>query len=196
MELILVRHGATPWTAVRRYQGQTDIPLSEEGEAQAVELRSILEPLVRPDTIVYSSDLSRARRTAELALPGASTILEPRLREIRFGVFEGLTLDENRERFPDLFPKWQEHAEYVNAPGGEPLHELRSRLLEWLQEVEAEHVIAFTHGGAIRTLLGVWLNCSWNSSLIGRIAPAHARAVRLDSSRLRLVDGPIALNAA
>lgn len=193
MELILVRHGATPWTAVRRYQGQTDIPLSEEGEAQASALRPILEPLVRPETVVFSSDLSRAHRTAELALPAATPILDQRLREIRFGAFEGLTLDENRARFPELFAQWQEHAEYVTAPGGEAVSELRERLLDWLHEVEAEHVIAFTHGGVIRTLLGTWMDCSWSSDRIGRISTGEARALRLDASRSRIVDGPLCL---
>ena len=196
MELILVRHGATAWTAERRYQGQTDIPLSAEGEAQAGALHSLLGPLVRPDTVVLSSDLSRARRTAELALPNVQPILDPRLREIRFGAFEGLTLDENRARFPELFANGQEHPEYVEPPGGEPLSEFRARLLDWLHGLDAPHVIAFTHGGAIRTLLGVWLNCGWNSDRIGRISPAQARAVRLDASRTRLIDGPIPLNAA
>lgn len=196
MELILVRHGATAWTAERRYQGQTDIPLSAEGEAQAIALQPILQPLVRPESLVLSSDLSRARRTAELALPGTAPMLEPRLREIHFGQLEGLTLDESRARFPELFPPGQRYPEYVAPPGGESLSEFRTRLLAWLHGLEAEHVIAFTHGGTIRTLLGIWMDCSWNSDRIERISPAHARVVRLDTTRTRIVDGPIALSAA
>jgi len=196
MELILIRHGATAWTAERRYQGQTDIPLSDEGVSQAIALRPLLEPLLRPDTMVFSSDLSRALRTAELALPNVAPVVDVRLREIRFGQFEGRTLDENRARFPDLFAARQEHPEYVDPPGGEPLAAFRARLLDWLHGLDAEHVIAFTHGGAIRTLLGIWLDCGWNSGRIGRISPAQARAVRLDATRMRIVEGPIPLSAA
>lgn len=196
MEIILVRHGATAWTAERRYQGQTDIPLSDIGEAEAAALRPVLEPLVRPDTRIFSSDLSRARRTAELSLPSSSVTLDARLREIHFGAFEGLTFDENRARFPELFPDGQVHPQYVTGPEGESLDALQTRLFGWLHELDAEHVIAFTHGGVIRAFLGAWLDCGWASEQIGRISTGHARAVRLDASRKRILDGPFCLEAA
>jgi broad specificity phosphatase PhoE len=92
--LLLVRHGETDWNAERRWQGHADVPLNERGRDQAERLAEELEN-ARVDA-VYSSDLSRARETAEIvgARLGVPVVLDPALREIDVGSREGLTWPE------------------------------------------------------------------------------------------------------
>jgi len=91
MELICVRHGRTAWNALRRFQGQTDIPLDDEGLAQAQALAAHLRD-ERFD-LALASDLTRARTTAEAILGDRDVVLElsPEFREMHFGQWEGLT---------------------------------------------------------------------------------------------------------
>ncbi|MBI4759502.1 MAG: histidine phosphatase family protein, partial [Chloroflexi bacterium] len=100
MRLLLVRHGETDWNAEERYQGTTDVPLSAQGRAQAQALTSRMAGEVLD--AIYASDLQRAWQTAEvIAAPhGLPVRPEPRLREIDFGAWEGLTFDEIRQRRP------------------------------------------------------------------------------------------------
>ena len=94
LRLILVRHGETEWNAQRRYQGHSDVPLSALGRRQAARAAERLAAL-KIDA-VYTSDLGRALETAEIIAEqrGLEVCAEPRLRELNFGVFEGLTFDE------------------------------------------------------------------------------------------------------
>ena len=129
MRILLARHGETPWNAEGRYQGQEDIALSPVGEAQAVSLGRRLES-VRIDRAV-SSPLSRARRTAELALGAecASTLqIEPGLQEINHGSWEGLLASEIHARDPEGLRAWREAPDSVRMPdGGESLQDVFDR---------------------------------------------------------------------
>ena len=98
--LIAVRHGETAWNVEARLQGQIDIPLNERGEEQARRAaRSLADD--RPD-IVVSSDLARARATAETiaSFNRVPLFLDPALRERSFGSFEGMTHTEVEQRWP------------------------------------------------------------------------------------------------
>lgn len=129
MRILLARHGETPWNAEGRYQGQEDIALSPVGEAQAVSLGRRLES-VRIDRAV-SSPLSRARRTAELALGAerASTLqIDPGLQEINHGSWEGLLASEIHARDPEGLRAWREAPDSVRMPdGGESLQDVFDR---------------------------------------------------------------------
>src|SRR5690348_14779444 len=96
MHILLVRHGETPWNREGRYQGRTDVPLSEVGEAQAAALGARLARV--PLAVAVASPLSRARRTAEAVLAGrspATTLeLDPGLLEISHGGWEGKLASE------------------------------------------------------------------------------------------------------
>ena len=130
MKILLARHGETPWNAEGRYQGQEDIALSPVGEAQARALGERLRD-VRIDRAV-ASPLSRARRTAELALGDARVAMlttDPGLMEIAHGTWEGLLAGEIRARDPDLLQAWRDAPHEVLMPQGESLQQvLRSRL--------------------------------------------------------------------
>ena len=129
MKILLARHGETPWNAEGRYQGQEDIALSEVGIAQATALGERLRD-VRIDRAI-ASPLSRARRTAELALGqsrAAQLMLDGGLMEIAHGSWEGLLASEIRARDPQRLQAWREAPDTVQMPdGGESLQQVLDR---------------------------------------------------------------------
>lgn len=153
----LIRHGETPWNAERRIQGHTDIGLDPEGIHQAeLAARWLAAAGQRRPTRLYSSDLLRARMTAErLALSlGLMPELLPAMRERRYGDFEGLTYDEARLRYPDDYAAF-EHREpdYAFPGGGESLRGFSARVVDCLRMLAARHVgetvALVTHGGVL-----------------------------------------------
>ena len=157
LTLWLVRHGATAWNEGGQWQGWTDTPLGDLGREQALGLGPVLA--AQPFGAAYTSDLRRARQTAELALSGGGLKCDlrtdPRLRELHLGDYEGLTLAQMQAHA--AFAPWQADPWTQPVPGGESLQVLAGRLRAWLGEVEAQHsgerVIAFSHSIAIRTLM-------------------------------------------
>jgi len=149
-DLILIRHGETLWNRQRRMQGQTDTPLSDTGRAQAVALGERLK--ASEFAAIYSSDLTRAWDTARaIALrTGHQLVAEPRLRERRFGIFEGLTYDEMEERYPEARRRFESRDPDYVIPGGESAREFYARCLECLTAIAERHagseVAVITHG--------------------------------------------------
>lgn len=153
-ELILVRHGVTAWNKVRRFQGQIDIPLDDEGRDQAARAGRRLAR--EPVSAVYSSDLGRARQTAEaiasaLALPLRT---DTGLRERHYGAFEGRTHDEIRVADPEAWARWHaREPDYVLPGGGESLQTFNGRVRTTLRTLARRHrgerVVAVTHGGVL-----------------------------------------------
>ena len=130
MRILLARHGETPWNAEGRYQGQEDIPLSDVGIAQATALGQRLRE-VQIDRAI-ASPLSRARRTAELALGearAAQLMFDGGLMEIGHGEWEGLLASEIRERDPERLTAWRDAPDTVQMPGegGESLQQVLDR---------------------------------------------------------------------
>src|SRR5690606_28049444 len=128
MRILLARHGETPWNAEGRYQGQEDIPLSPVGERQARLLGERLHEFAISRAV--SSPLSRARRTAQLALgelraPMLST--DAGLMEIAHGTWEGLLASGIRDRDPDMLAAWRDAPDSVQMPGGESLQQVFDR---------------------------------------------------------------------
>lgn len=124
MRVLLARHGETPWNAEGRYQGQIDIPLSPVGEKQAALLAARLEDV--RITRAVASPLSRARRTAEVALGesrAAMLGLDTELMEIAHGTWEGKLASEIRAEDGERLAAWREAPETVlmPGPGGESL---------------------------------------------------------------------------
>lgn len=140
----------TALNRARRYQGWADPPLAAAGEAQARALRERLSAEgIRPDA-VWTSDLRRARRTAEIAFPGVSPRPDPRLRELGFGVFEGRSRDELLASHASAYRGWLRDPERRPPPGGEALEDLRARVHEWVAELSPPGTVAaVAHGGSI-----------------------------------------------
>ena len=165
VRLLLIRHGITAWNKDSRYQGQTDVPLGDDGLAQAEAVGTRL----RDADIdrIYSSDLSRARQTAEAISrrSGVPVRLDSRLRELSFGQWEGLTFDEITSKWPEDQKRWLKDPVSLSAPGGETAAQLGVRLREALGDIyddlacldtEANRKpcgVIVSHGGAIRALM-------------------------------------------
>ena len=172
VRLLVVRHGETTWNAESRIQGQTDIPLSPRGEAQARRLRSRLAH--EPITTAYASDLQRAWLTAELALDGRDipVVRDPVWRELRFGDWEGLTSAETVARDPEIAAARRRRPGSVRPPGGEHLADMRDRIAPAIEAIRLRHpgetVLVSTHGGVVRTLgchlLALDLDLAWRLS--------------------------------
>ena len=130
MKILLARHGETPWNAEGRYQGQEDIPLSDVGIGQATALGERLRDL--PIQRAIASPLSRARRTAELALGAeraGKLMFDGGLKEIAHGEWEGLLASEIDERDGERLRAWRDAPETVQMPGegGESLQQVLDR---------------------------------------------------------------------
>jgi probable phosphoglycerate mutase len=159
MKILLARHGETRWNAEGRYQGQMDIPLSEVGEGQARLLGERLKDVAIARAI--ASPLSRARRTAELALGEARVAqlsLDIDLQEIAHGEWEGLLASEIRERNPELLRAWREAPESVQMPGGESLQQVLDRAWPALEKAVAglgadDTLLLVAHDAVNRVLL-------------------------------------------
>ncbi|NLA59670.1 MAG: histidine phosphatase family protein [Firmicutes bacterium] len=156
----LIRHGETQANKAGILQGQLDVPLSESGRRQA---RAVAEALsgVRLDA-VYSSDLSRARETAEAIVEGRTCplVLDRRLRELDMGAISGLTIEESRKRFPEFHARLAADRYGVRRPGGgESRLDLRSRMASALDDIYERHkdgrVAIVSHGGSINAVLGI-----------------------------------------
>lgn len=133
MLIFLVRHGLTSWNALRRFQGTCDIPLNEEGLAQArVAAGRCAQLHVQR---VYHSPLLRAAQTAQLIAKAASAPLFPwaGLSEVCMGAFQGLTRQEARERYPEASAAYFSDQAHVAPPGGESMLDLQSRALPCAQ---------------------------------------------------------------
>lgn len=149
-KLTLIRHGLTAWNVSGRFQGHTDLALSDEGRDQARDLARYLEPLGGAE--VWTSPLRRARETAEIAFPDHEIRVDPRLMELHFGAFEGSTQAENERH--QRWAWWFEDPFSRQTPGGESYKDLRERVVSWYEEMPDEgHVLAFTHSGTIQMLL-------------------------------------------
>jgi broad specificity phosphatase PhoE len=152
--LTLIRHGLTAWNVEGRFQGQTDVPLSDEGRAQARALAGYVAAVQGVDAVV-SSPLVRAVETARIAFPDQAIATDARLRELHFGVFEGHTLAENEAHA--AWPAWIADPYGTAPPGGESYRALRERAVAWLVEARAAydgaHVVAVAHSGTIQMLL-------------------------------------------
>jgi broad specificity phosphatase PhoE len=155
--ILLARHGETNDNLEPiRVQGFTDTPLNETGRRQALELAD----RVADEGIVslWSSDLSRARETAQIvgAQIGLEVRLDPRLREANRGRWEGsLFIDIAREE-PDLYAAWLRAGESFRFPGGESLREQQDRVVASLEDVHRSGelpALVVCHGGSIRVIL-------------------------------------------
>ena len=187
-ELLFIRHGETDWNRQQRFQGQIDVPLNPTGMLQAVRLAARLAD--EPHDALFSSDLLRARQTAEpLALAwGRRAGLVPGLREQNFGVLEGLDVPTIQHRHADLWARWLEHRGDFALPGGESLLQFHRRVFDAVRALAESHAGArlavVTHGGVLDML--------WRSALGHPIAGLRRCEIpNTGLNRLRWRDGTL-----
>lgn len=186
MRIVLCRHGETAWNREGRYQGQIDIPLSPDGEAQAAALGRRLAdlPLMR----AVASPLSRARRTAELALGPARLgllQLDADLQEIAHGSWEGMLVEQIAASDGERLAAWRSAPETVVMPGGESLADVDRRAWRGFVRAadrlgETDTLLIAAHDAVNRVLLCRVLGLPLSRLWCFRQAPAT----------LNLLEGP------
>lgn len=138
--LLLVRHGETEWNRESRFQGQIDIPLNDNGRAQATQAREFLN-MIRIDGAV-SSSMMRPKETAEIILqqhPDVALDVTEGLWEISHGQWEGKFEHEIEAGFPGMLEAWQTKPETVQMPDGENLEDVWSRAVEAWNAIVAQY---------------------------------------------------------
>ena len=155
--LILIRHGETLWNTQLRMQGSLDSDLTPKGESQIKALGEWMKEV--PFDYLYCSDTPRAHKTAEAIrkFTGHNLNLDKRLREKNLGVFEGLTSEEARERYPETFQQFKTAGASYVIDQGESTQQLLKRALDAIEEIRDRHpqkvAVAVTHGGVVRVLM-------------------------------------------
>jgi broad specificity phosphatase PhoE len=164
VEVVLVRHGETEWSAALRHTGRTDLPLTPAGEEEA---RAVGEGLHgREFALVLSSPLRRALDTASLA--GFAPQVRGELAEWDYGEYEGLTTAQIRETVPD-WTIWG-----YGARGGESGADVGARVdrvVEEILQVDGD-VLVFAHGHLLRVLCARWLELEPSDGRLFALAPA------------------------
>ena len=160
-KIYLVRHGESTWNLEKRLQGHLDGSLSLNGIRQAEKVGATLENKI---SRVYSSDLERARATAEIIVKKCSVKLDndERLRERNLGIFQGLTLLEVEAKYPEMYNKFISGDPDFIIPKGESISQTSKRINSFLNELinekDEDNICIVTHDGiiniALREILG------------------------------------------
>jgi len=171
-EIILVRHGETEWNVGEIFRGRIDIDLNETGKKQAELLGEYLSEL--KIEAVYSSPLKRALNTAHAIARhhNLEVQITNGLNDLDFGQWQGLSRQEVRDKYQEVYAEWLNHPERVRLPGGETLSEVRARAVKVADEVIAKHtgmVVLVSHRVVnkvlICALLGLDDSHFWNIRL-------------------------------
>ncbi len=185
--LYLVRHGETEGSEIKRYKGSIDVPLSPRGEEQIKRSSEFIHKHIQKSnalrhtdylkdlhsnisinrsdsaalTAVYSSSLNRALRSAEIVAEpsGLKPVVVPDLRERCFGVWEGMTFLEIKDKYPFEFEKWAGNPLRYSPPDGENTLDVRDRVIKAVEGImdnhktQAENIAIVAHGGVNRIML-------------------------------------------
>ena len=175
----LARHGNTAWTHSGQHTGLTDLPLTADGERNAVRLGERLKGLTFAK--VYTSPLQRAARTCELAGFGSVAEIDPNLVEWNYGNYEGLTSKQILEQRPD----WDLFRD--GCPGGESPQQIGERAYHVVQRIRsvAGDVLLFSSGHFIRVLAGCWLGVGPTGGRFFLLAPASLSALSYEHDLTR-----------
>jgi phosphoserine phosphatase len=160
-QIILVRHGQTPWNKAKIFRGSKDIPLNDQGREEA----RLAGEWLKGEAIhaAYTSPLSRSRDTA-LAIAGLHGVQVqdlPGLSDLNYGDWEGLPLTEVKVKYADLYRQWETSPQTVRFPNGETLEELRTRALSGVDEVLQQHpdqvVLLSAHRAVNKVLIAAFI---------------------------------------
>jgi len=172
--VLLIRHGETEWNTLGKFQGCTDIALSKEGIKQA----GLLKNRLNGDfDYIYSSPLSRAFETAKILASGTDkgVVVAPEIREINFGEWEGLTVNEIAEKYPEMFKAWRTDKTKSYICGGDSsINNASSRAEKCILDIVNKHrggkIAIVAHGGIIKAgLIGIfeWDMTMYHKMLLG-----------------------------
>ncbi len=163
-KLYIARHGETDYNVQNRYAGTIDVPLNQKGIEQSKKLAKTLTKY--PIDIIVSSSKKRAIETAEIIEKylGKPLVKKDAFVERNLGIYEGLTRNEAREKYPDLWARNVLHeknnAEHGGESVGEVIKRVKKALEEALLEYEGQTILIITHGYVSRMLHGLFLGIS------------------------------------
>ncbi len=160
-QIILVRHGQTPWNKEKIFRGSRDIPLNDQGREEA----RLAGEWLKGETIhaAYCSPLSRARDTGEaIARHHHIAVADlPGLTDLCYGDWEGMPLTEVKAKFADLYRRWETAPATVRFPGGETLDEVKVRAVGAVEEVVRRHpgqtVLLAAHRAVNKVLIAAFI---------------------------------------
>lgn len=154
-KIILIRHGETSANRQKRYIGVTESKLTPYGRYQA----KCLKRRIVKDTIdrIFVSSSRRAIDFSRIIFGNRKKKIRAGLREMNFGIFEGLTYSEALKKYPFLYSKWLKNPQHFNIPEAESFIDFRTRILRLLKEVVSSNagktIAIVTHGGPIMLIL-------------------------------------------
>ncbi|MGL5751672.1 MAG: histidine phosphatase family protein [Paraclostridium sp.] len=158
----IVRHGQTNWNILGKTQGHGNSDLTAKGIEQAQELA---ESIVNyPIDYIYSSDLGRAVETADILGEKLNINVQKTeaLREMGFGEWEGLLIDEIKSVYADVYNTWRNEPHLVQIPGGETLHLIKDRVDSFIKDInekcDNKHILLVTHSVTVRVMLLAFLD--------------------------------------
>lgn len=172
-KIYLARHGESEWNILSKVQGQKDVPLTDKGIVQANSLgnRLIHEEIDK----IYASDLIRAYETANIIgkINNVEVVPMKELREINFGIWEGLTNSEIKTRYQKEFNLWMRTPEKLHLTNAESLKELQLRAMRGINNIvrdnSIDNVLIVSHSATLKTiilgLLGIDISYFKNLSL-------------------------------
>jgi len=185
-DLLLIRHGQTDWNRDGRWQGQLDVPLNAHGLEQAAALAEALS--IEPLDAIFTSDLRRARQTAELlaAATGAPVVEDRRLREIHLGRWQGLTQQEMSLAQDEALVRFRANPADAPPPEGETVVEVQLRMQAAVDDALQIHprgrVAIVSHGLALAALKASLLGLGFDTGWQRESANAEAEVFRLPAS--------------
>jgi len=160
-QIILVRHGQTPWNKDKIFRGSVDIPLNDQGREEA----RLAGEWLKGETIhaAYTSPLSRSRETAAAIARhhGLEVSDLPGLSDLCYGDWQGLPLTEVKVKYADLYRQWETAPHTVRFPGGETLDEVKARALAAVMEAVKRHpgecVLLSAHRAVNKVLIAAFI---------------------------------------
>ncbi len=205
VRVLLVRHGETVWNQENRWQGQADTPLSRTGYDQAWWLARRFQHEARRIQAIYTSDLRRARDTANIlgqAL-GVIPVEATAWREMDIGTWSGLTTAEVASRHAEEWARLRQ-GEDLPRGGGETFAQFQSRLVRssqrFVQDHSGEQIIVVTHGGAVRAFLlhccGLNMNQFGQIEKIGNTGVSEVSLLPGGTAKIHTINNTAHLNGA
>ena len=183
VRLILIRHGLTKWNLEKRYAGFTDLPLSSRGLSQARRLKRRFKGKLVDK--IYVSDRKRAIQTARIIFSRRRVKRVAGLREINFGILEGLTYQEILNKHPLIYSRWLKNPFTVAIPRGERLADFKKRVVNAFNSIISLHpqltVAVVCHGGVI----SIFLNHLMNSKDFWKNIPKAGSVTVIEYNRQR-----------
>jgi probable phosphoglycerate mutase len=156
-KLYLIRHGQSEWNELKKIQGQTNTNLTKHGKDQAKMLAHML--IGENIDVIYTSDLNRAKDTAKTISEKINKplIYSEFLREIKFGIWEGLTISEVEDRYKDQYLIWNKSPDELILDNAETLQILKDRVMNWINlillENKEKNIAIVSHGTTLKVLM-------------------------------------------